>query len=85
MLKTTNLTYIQIVSGERVIVHCMGGLGRTGTFSVCLTQILFPTMSPGEAFDFVRKYRKGACDSDEQEEFVKKKFPQLLKKWKSTP
>lgn len=61
----------------------MGGLGRTGTLSVCLTQLLFPDKTPTEAFDYVRKFRKGACDAEEQEDFVKIRFPNLLLKWNS--
>eukprot|EP01127_Copromyxa_protea_P022590 TRINITY_DN817_c0_g1_i1.p1 TRINITY_DN817_c0_g1~~TRINITY_DN817_c0_g1_i1.p1 ORF type:complete len:154 (-),score=25.25 TRINITY_DN817_c0_g1_i1:8-469(-) len=73
--------YKKILAGDKVIVHCMGGLGRSGTFAMCLVQLLMPEISPKESFSLVRKYRKDSCDAEEQQQFVFQTFPKLLLEW----
>ena len=54
--------------GKIVVVHCRGGLGRTGTVAACVLVAL--GCSAREAVDVVRGTRKGTIQTDEQEEFV---------------
>lgn len=56
--------------GKTVVIHCKGGLGRTGlTAAACL---LFASsgMAAGEAMEIVRRARAGAVENDRQEKFV---------------
>lgn len=54
--------------GQTVVVHCKGGLGRSGlVIASCLTTLGY---SAEEAFLRVRKARPGSVETREQEEFV---------------
>ena len=50
--------------GGRVLVHCMGGLGRSGTLAVRLLAELGE--APGEALRRVRSARQGAIENEAQ-------------------
>lgn len=54
----------------KVVVHCRGGLGRAGTVA-CMLLVDLGFAEPEEVIDFVRKYRKGAVENYQQEEFVR--------------
>lgn len=56
-------------AGDAVVVHCMGGLGRSGLIAAC---VLVATGAPAdEAIDAVRRARgKRAIENREQERFV---------------
>jgi len=57
-------------AGRNVAVHCLAGIGRTGTFVARLgRQIL--GLDGDEAIQWVRQYITGAMESVEQENFVK--------------
>lgn len=56
-------------SGESIAVHCLAGIGRTGTFLACLAQ-LQQGLSAFEAVDWVRRFIPGAVESKNQEQFV---------------
>jgi len=54
--------------GETVVIHCMGGLGRTGTIAAaCLVAL---GVEPREAIKQVRAARPGAIENRLQEDFV---------------
>lgn len=57
-----------IPSGETVVVHCMGGLSRAGTFmSLYLHRNGFKML---EAIDHVREIRSPTCINSRQVEFL---------------
>ena len=69
--QANNISHIAINlanSGQRVVFHCRGGLGRAGTLTACsLTHLGY---SASEAIELTRAYRKGALETLEQEQFV---------------
>ena len=56
--------------GEKVLIHCLGGLGRTGTLAARL--LIEFGMEPEKAIKAVRKARPGAIENATQEGYVKK-------------
>lgn len=59
----------RIRGGERVVVACRGGLGRTGTAVACL--LVDGGVPPDEAIARVRAVRPGTVERPCQEEFVR--------------
>jgi ADP-ribosyl-[dinitrogen reductase] hydrolase len=60
-------------AGERVVVHCRGGLGRAGLVAALL---LMETGPPGEAaIRMVRAARPGAIETAAQERYVRAYTP----------
>ena len=59
----------RIVVGERVVVHCRGGLGRAGM--VAARMLVECGVSPVEAIKRVRAERPGAIETAEQEGWVR--------------
>lgn len=55
--------------GEKVLLHCRGGLGRTGLVAACILVTLGE--SANEAINAVREARPGAIETPEQADFVK--------------
>ena len=53
------------------MVHCRGGLGRTGTVAACVL-VALGDHSADKAIDAIRQARKGTIQTDEQEEFVRR-------------
>ena len=55
-------------AGERLYVHCIGGLGRTGTVFACLLKLFG---ADGDVVQLVRAlYRPAAIESPEQRQFI---------------
>lgn len=55
-------------AGRTVIVHCHGGIGRSGTIAACA--LVGAGVEPGRAVEVVREARSGAATAPGQEEFV---------------
>lgn len=58
-----------LAQGERVLVHCAAGLGRTGTVAAAL--LVAQGLEPQAAIDRVREVRPGTLETVEQEAFVR--------------
>ena len=63
------------------LVHCVGGIGRTGTV-IAAYLILEEGMDSGEAIEEVRNYRPGAVQTYEQQLFLLQ-LEKMRDKWKS--
>ncbi len=59
----------RIEDNEPVMVHCLAGLGRTGTILACYL-IKYEKMSAEDAIQHVRKKRHGSIQSFVQEELI---------------
>ena len=55
--------------GENILVHCKGGLGRSGAFVAGL--LVENGIDPDEAISQVRQVRKGAIETTQQEQWVR--------------
>jgi protein-tyrosine phosphatase len=58
----------RLAAGRTVIVHCLGGVGRSGTIAACT--LVGAGRDPGEALDLVRAARAAAATAPGQEAFV---------------
>lgn len=70
--------------GKNAIVHCRGGLGRTGTVAACVL-VALGNHSADEAIDAVRAARKGTVQTREQEDFVRRFEETLREREGGTP
>ncbi len=59
----------KIQNNEPVMVHCLAGLGRTGTILACYL-IKYEKMSAEDAIQHVREKRHGSTQSVVQEEII---------------
>tara|TARA_Y100000590_G_C15192183_1_gene815408 strand:+ start:115 stop:609 length:495 start_codon:yes stop_codon:yes gene_type:complete len=59
----------RIENNEPVMVHCLAGLGRTGTVLACYL-IKHEKMSAEDAIEYVREKRSGSIQSFVQEELI---------------
>lgn len=60
-----------LLGGERVVVHCKGGLGRAGTVACLLLLDTGAAASAEEAMRLVRTARPNAIENPAQEEFIR--------------
>ena len=58
---------VAIKTEKKVLIHCNAGLGRSGLFAGILVKEMTDTNHP---IDYIRKFRKGAIETKEQEEFI---------------
>jgi Cyclin-dependent kinase inhibitor 3 (CDKN3) len=66
---TLDLLLGSLHAGKRVVIACMGGLGRTGTTAACLLREA--GVGPKDAIATVRQTRHGAIENPSQEAFVR--------------
>jgi ADP-ribosylglycohydrolase len=66
---TLDAVRVRLAAGERVVVACRGGLGRTGTAVACL--LVDAGLAPDEAIARTRAARPGAVECPSQETFVR--------------
>ena len=59
----------RITNNEPVMVHCLAGLGRTGTILACYL-VKYQNLSADEAIQKVREERPGSIQSYSQEEIT---------------
>jgi ADP-ribosyl-[dinitrogen reductase] hydrolase len=62
--------HARLAAGERVVVHCKGGLGRTGTITARL--LVESGVAADSAISLVRTARPGAIENDAQESYVRR-------------
>lgn len=62
-------TMDQALSGKNIVVHCNGGLGRTGMFIACLAKRVL-NISGEQAVSWVRERIPGAIETDAQYKMV---------------
>jgi atypical dual specificity phosphatase len=55
----------QLGAGNCILVHCLGGYGRTGTLLVCY--LIYCGARANEALAEMRRMRPGSVETDEQE------------------
>ena len=59
----------RITNNEPVLVHCLAGMGRTGTILACYL-VKYQKMSGDEAMQKIREERPGSIQSYPQEEII---------------
>ena len=57
-----------LTEGRNIVLHCMGGKGRSGTIAAIL--LLEFGENHKNAIEIVRQNRKGAIETKEQEDFI---------------
>jgi len=63
----------RLLQGERIAIHCRGGLGRSGLVAGLLLRDL--GIPPEDTIPMIRRARPGAVETAEQEEYVKNYIP----------
>ncbi|KAJ8411905.1 hypothetical protein AAFF_G00155430 [Aldrovandia affinis] len=52
---------LSIENNRKTVIHCYGGLGRSGLMAACLLLKLSVTMTPDKAIDILRQLRGGGA------------------------
>jgi len=82
--KTPSLELIQqiiydmrlcIQQGKNILIHCMAGMGRTGTIASCF--LVHCGHSPQSAINFTQSRRKGTITRVNQQKFVEEYYSYL--------
>lgn len=60
----------ELRNGRKVVIHCMGGKGRSGLVAAIVLRELNPSLSGDEAIKLVRRYNSHAIETKEQEQYV---------------
>ena len=71
LMNSVDFIHKRITNNEPVMVHCLAGLGRTGTILACYL-IKYENMSADDAIQKVRVQRPGSIQSFSQEEIISK-------------
>ena len=69
LINSVDFLHQRITNDEPVMVHCLAGLGRTGTILACYL-IKYQQMSADDAIQKVRNKRHGSIQSFSQEEII---------------
>ncbi len=69
LVNSVDFIHERITNNEPVMVHCLAGLGRTGTILACYL-IKYEEMSADDAIQKVRNERYGSIQSFSQEEII---------------
>jgi len=78
LIKSVDFINQRITNNESVMVHCLAGLGRTGTVLACYL-IKYEKISADDAIVRVRKQRPGSIQSFSQEEIIHR-FEEFVRK-----
>ena len=78
LVSTVDFIHRRITNSEPVMVHCLAGMGRTGTILACYL-IKYQKMSANEATEKIREERPGSIQSYPQEEIIFR-FEKFLKR-----
>ena len=69
LVDSVDFIHQRITNDEPVMVHCLAGLGRTGTILACYL-IKYEDMTANDAIEKVRQERHGSIQSFSQEEII---------------
>ena len=69
LVYSVDFIHRRITNNEPVMVHCLAGLGRTGTILACYL-IKYEDMTANDAIEKVRRERHGSIQSFSQEEII---------------
>ncbi len=69
LVNSVDFVHQRITNDEPVMVHCLAGLGRTGTILACYL-IKYEDMTANDAIEKVRRERHGSIQSFSQEEII---------------